>query len=690
MTTPTLASRPRLLLDADTLARAKASPHLPSLTAWCDARMTGTIYPPTMTSDSNNPPAVYPGYESEEYSPTVVSMALAYRLTGNTAYADRCIAILLVMADGKAVPSTDDGYIVRNYVRALAIGADFCHDRMTAAQLTTVSNCINAFLAYWKQGHAFEDTPVAGNYWAGYFGVDALASLGLYEDNPNAPADWDTWRGTHYPKTAADFLKYLDGGGWPEGFEYAPLALENIALAVRAVMTATGEDLADLRSYILACARFVRHGTWPDGSRPDDRDMIHSGPGQGATDPDLLWLLQYMLNAYSDPFAAAFRKLRNAHGVPSQAWRAVLYDEPAGAPESDPAELSYLGGMGTALMRSDWSPNAVWASIRNAPYAGYPDAAEQFCDQGSLSIVSGAGVVLANPWGAWMRDAQADAIESKYGYDVQTGKPIFAVFMTDKGGQNQNASGTNATTMVDAGDHVYTRCSGIEQMYDAGVTKWTREVVFLREERAFIIRDTTADDASDRWLQFHAMKASISGSRVDLGTGTMDVPYPADAAITAQGAPAGFKAVTQQIEVRSASNPGTWVTIVQVGAPEAVTCADGQTVAIGSTTVQFTAAGVSVNGQAPTPAPAPPPPAPSPAPVPPAPPAPPPPPPAPVPAPPAPKPHMHITRVGDYQVVGGSEHAALKDAKTEARNLAKASPGETITITSPTYTVTYD
>ena len=71
----------------------------------------------------------------------------------------------------------------------------------------------------------------------------ASCALATMDENPKAAAQWNDWRDVMLPAVAQHFNKHLQGGGWPEGFGYGPLAIINICLPIWATGTATGRGV---------------------------------------------------------------------------------------------------------------------------------------------------------------------------------------------------------------------------------------------------------------------------------------------------------------------------------------------------------------------------------------------------------------------------------------------------------------
>jgi hypothetical protein len=612
--TVTLAAHPRLFLDSTNLARIKSA-NFTNLKAWCDEFLHGTIneyLPNTTTNQYPDSPNLGVGYEGEDICDWVINYSTMYQVSGNVAYGNKAVALMLSMStvDGKqGTPSVDDGYIIRNYGLAYGIGYDWCYNLMTAAQRTQIYTSANLFIKYWESGGAFESSFPYGNYYAGYYVSKALCSLAMYEDNPSAPAQWQDWRTNMFGNLVQPFFaQHSSGGGWAEGYEYGVKGIAGMAMPLWAVKTATGEDLQSQFTFALNSADALIHATWPNINLVDDDGEYHStgDPARpiNPTSLSLAMLLRTMLHYYGDSREATMRQFISQLSTSSDAlWQDVLYFDDGNkvAPLTDLSH--FVSGLNVLYARSGWSTSDTWLSYKGAAYGSYDGSSEQFRNEGELAIVNGANPFLLKCWGWGLTEPGGDAFETA-GYGIQGGTlPYFNIFLTSSGGQNTNLSANVNTWTTDQGNYVYAKTTGLEQMYDSGVTKWQREVVYLRPG-VIVVRDSTTDNAKDRWMQWHFQTASVTGNVISTAQGQATMAFPSDCTTTINPIfPESVPVKIQQVQVRSVSNPGSWVTVFDTTKnPSKVSSTDGLTVNVGSSSVVFGSNGVTVNGvSSPTP-----------------------------------------------------------------------------------------
>src|SRR5262249_24901909 len=152
-------------------------------------------------------------------------------------------------------------------------------------------------------------------------------------------------------------------GGWPEGWNYGPLATMNMIWPVWAAQTSKGLDLIHAEkpyAFPIDQARHLLHFTWPNRKTLDDRAIQYAGANPSGARPGLFVSLAGVGQVFGDPFAPMFhryaREVLAASSEKPDAWQAFLFWDPA-APEGDykSQPLSYLAtGMQVAAMRSSW------------------------------------------------------------------------------------------------------------------------------------------------------------------------------------------------------------------------------------------------------------------------------------------------------------------------------------------------
>jgi len=176
-----------------------------------------------------------------------------------------------------------------------------------------------------------------------------------------------------------------------------------------------------------------------------------------------------------------------------------------------------------AAMRSSWDTSAVWGMFIGGPYVNNPDNGEEYFDKGAVSIVNGSRPFLVNTAAALQRNTTPGSDDSdKFGQPIYDelfgdsgGRSIFNVFYTGQPtplGQGEllrsQGAHTRMSAFEDAGGTVFARSTGLEDEYPrAGnktITRWTRELVYLRPG-TFVVHDrtTVTDPALDQWMAFH-------------------------------------------------------------------------------------------------------------------------------------------------------------------------------------------
>jgi len=562
------AAHPRIFLDPSTLStlrtRAAAGTiEWTTLKSRCDEYLTGTVSWP----DGNDYPdggSIGEGYQGDGYFAPLLNVGLCYQIALSldpaqaAAYGAKGADVLTKMtapSGGHAPnPLRDSGYGIRFYGLGMAIGFDWLYDALTPALRSRVVTAFNRWVDAFESGGFERDFP-QGNYFAGYFAAKGIGALATEDDNPRAPAMWSDWLDRLYGQLVKPYYAAnLAGGGWPEGWNYGPLASANMVWPILAAQTAKGLDLLTGDPFARAQPRFLLYFTWPSLKTMEDSDAQYDGDNPSATQPWLVGLEAGLLERWRDPFAGFFHRFARAirHAQPAgqlgpdwDLWQDFLFWDPKGR-ENDyhHLPLSYVArGVEMVAVRSSWQQDAVWASFKGGPYVNNPDNGEQYFDEGSLVILDGARQLLVNGPGALLCNTPGTNDGSQFYnpiYDDIFGdgspRDLFNVLYTDRPtptGQGNNLRSDGARTSItrfdDAGGYVALRASHLEDDYprNPGTAKtiqsWTREVVYLRPS-VFVVFDRTKVTAPDveRWLAWHLAKKPVadgSAGRFSVGSG---------------------------------------------------------------------------------------------------------------------------------------------------------------------------
>lgn len=619
-----LLPHPRIWLDAPTLktlrARAKqGTKEWKALKKDCDAYLKGTVQYPDGNTDPET--GIGEGYQGSGYFSALLDLGLCYLAApkSNAKYSARGADVLAKMSNPTHAPDPlrDAGYGIRFYGVTMAVGFDWLYPALTAALRAQVIASLHTWIDAYERG-GFENDFPQGNYFAGYYDAKALAALATEGDDPQAAADWQDWlTRVHGSFVQPYYAANLSGGGWPEGWNYGPLATLNMTWPVDAARTAKGLNLLDGYTFALNSPRFIVSFTWPSLKTMDDAGAEYDGDNPSATSPQLATAEAGLLSRFGDPFAPYMHSYARAvrAGQPDAQrtaawgrWIDFLYWDPK-APERDfrTLPLSYFApGMDDVAMRSSWKADAVWASFKGGPYTNSQGSNEEFFDEGSLAIVDGSKQYLVNATTALQRNTPGTDDGSRFGdliYDdlfSDTGaRDLFNVFYVSSPqplGQSdylRSEGARTTTTFVDHGAYAVARATHLEDLYprdrgaDKTITTWTRDVVYIRPA-TFVVHDRTdvTDASLDQWLAWHFLgkPAALADGRYQVSAGTVQ-PL---GSVTGRLVNVFNSNKVYRLEVRSTDTAThhDWFTVLEAGGGAAGTLS-GATVRVGSTAVTF-------------------------------------------------------------------------------------------------------
>lgn len=310
---------------------------------------------------------------------------------------------LQVVGDGKGgddIIKRDSGYSVRVIVPFTALAVDWLggHPALTP---TLRAHAIARWTTWltWYAAQGYNARRAGANYQAGYL---LAASLAWRVQGATARALGDhvvtqLWGQDMATALAADGL--LAGGDWPEGQQYAPLAIVSYAFAARALQDVGGVPHQLLGAYLThVMARHVA-GQSPDGKVFAGGDTDTPQPN---IEPSMLTLAAVAMGAASDRVrAAAIEELRarKLHFDDFILYEALVLDgpQPAGAPARlrDANATAYVAaGTQTFFARSDWSPQSPWL-VTNCGLIN--DMDHRPADAGNLVFSRGTDAIVVDP-----------------------------------------------------------------------------------------------------------------------------------------------------------------------------------------------------------------------------------------------------------------------------------------------------
>ncbi|HEX7670109.1 MAG TPA: hypothetical protein VF395_11020, partial [Polyangiaceae bacterium] len=363
-------AHPRIWLDASTVAGLKAQSPLGNGpvargAARCSAARTN--------------PAEYSmgGWQGFEFVTTLSGCLVSWKASGNTDDLATALKYWNVLLDdyqtvgdgagGDTVVTHDTGYAMRTFAPYSAIAYDWLHDApgVTEGLRAHARARFDAWVSFYS-GSGYLRHMSGSNYEAGYaFASTLIAIAEGGEAGAAGDSHWATVRDTIWGTDLASGLRpggVLDGGDWPEGWQYGPLSVLEHALAARA-MQDNGATVAGIGPWADSLVVQFAHGLTPVSKK-----TFAAGDNESTT-ANLQPMNGALLAAIAGPSSAESqawaRQLNKDLGLSNEnplfdALAAARTGEsktiPAGAP------TSYLArGAGNWYVRGDWTANTAWS-----------------------------------------------------------------------------------------------------------------------------------------------------------------------------------------------------------------------------------------------------------------------------------------------------------------------------------------
>ncbi len=363
-----IGAHPRMLLDDAVRAgwRAQANAErgpVPGAIALCESGQT-----------QKHDHGVYQG---SEWSRVLQACLVAWAATDKPEHAATAIKFFTALLDdrdrigdgagGDTAAQRDSGYAIRNFGPYTALAYDWLHTapEMTAALKQRARQRWAAWLAWYRE-HGYRARVPGTNYQAGYLAAAtmiAVAQAGESEDSQSR----DTWRFVADELWGADMVKalgvggILDGGDWPEGWQYGPLAVAHYALAARVIRRA-GVDVQGVDRWLAAVLRRHVHGLSPGDRAYVAQDTEHEEPNVA---PHVLTLAAVAIgDASDDDRRWAKGELARLRITDKDYFLytalATLGDKAALPPRTEWPTWYEAPATGTVFARTRWDDQAVW------------------------------------------------------------------------------------------------------------------------------------------------------------------------------------------------------------------------------------------------------------------------------------------------------------------------------------------
>jgi PKD repeat protein len=547
-------------------ARARANdPAWIALRNRCDALATRPVLWPDQ-SPTGGQAAIWGGYQYIDYLLPATELSLGYAIAKGVdepraaAYAAKARDIALKLSDPilHGRESTDSGFSIRAYPPALALIYDWVYAEFHPRERAQIYHEINRWIR-WFDSHGVGRGFPNGNYFAGYYCAKALAALATEGDNPEASVMWNDWLNRiHYGMVQPYHQQWLRGGGAPDGWNYGPFETINMLRPLLAARTAKGLDLLNGGqpfAWADGHAQWIAHFTWPDLKSVNDRGFLYNS--NNPTPITNAWATEYTgllrgIGGANAPVAQRFLLDLRARAGNDAApeWTELLHFDASAPTRGYRDALSYrTPGDGQVAMRSSWNADAVFAAFQAGPYTGSDEQAEQFYDQGALTINRGHVGFVVNAWGAMLRNTPGTEDGGTRRSTPQGNRSAFEELYSELyGGANDTIDGTTQprrlfntfyaphayragltgffsqvnvygdearTTLAkfeDAQRHVLMRGSHLEDMYwlPEPIRGWERTVVYVRPQVFFVYdRTRVSSGAIDHWMSWSVLRAPL-------------------------------------------------------------------------------------------------------------------------------------------------------------------------------------
>jgi hypothetical protein len=292
----------------------------------------------------------------------------------------------------------DDGYAIRNLGPYTALAYDWLHDQMTPELRARARARWKAWLA-WHREHGYRAHTAGTNYHAGYaLAATFIALAQAGEAGSDGEALWREVKDEIWGKEIAGVVApggVLDGGDWPEGWQYGPLSVAEYGLGARAMHQA-GVDVPGISRWLGALLRHHVYALSP-------RDEVYAG---GDTEAETENLKPNVLALDAIALGEASPEERRwARGELSRLQLAdrdyLLYDALAGigdrpvVPPRASWPMAYLApATATFYARTRWDDRAIWLVTS---CAGHLEVDHRHPDAGNFVLSRGQDDVIVDP-----------------------------------------------------------------------------------------------------------------------------------------------------------------------------------------------------------------------------------------------------------------------------------------------------
>ncbi len=525
----------------------------------------------------------------------LLSLGLAYQVTGNAQYCTAATSILQRTAVSTNTLSGDSYYDYRFTLPWVSAGFDWCY-----AQL---SPSLRAQVARWLMDRADDVWPETNAARIGGWGVGSPANnyyWGFMMTWPAALAAYGDDTGTHpvsgtnrpayhltlaLTKWTSEIRPYLDG--WGRGGVFAEStnydAVARLGHALDAHLTATGENLASVPgcTFVQDSLSWRIHSTvptndlyYPLGDQPRisiaplspyDRERALSVLPL-VTDTRLHGQIKYWLD-HIDPNTSTWTDVAP--------WEFLYYEDNVAAVDyTTDTPTAYLApGPGLLVARSNWTSSATYFGIWSGPL----QESHQSRDVNGFLIYKGGWLIgNANIWSHSGIEADTRYQNNlTFGANDQSWQIPDASWPQEAGRVLNVESGTDYTYFAGTAAQAYVADRAHEGV--AVVTDAVRKFLYIASADTFIVYDrfATVDPALPRQWRLQSERAPvINGRQYTIANAAYKVfgtTVLANSGATSQAVPLALGAsgatssYSLQLNVPATSNPDYLLNVLQIG-----------------------------------------------------------------------------------------------------------------------------
>jgi hypothetical protein len=322
-------------------------------------------------------------YQGAGWSKVLQACLVAWTATERQEHARTAIRFFTALIDdldrigdkqgGEGAGRRDHGYAIRNLGPYTALAYDWLHDHPAMTpQLQARARQRWAAWLDWYRDHGYRARQPGTNYQAGYLAAATLIAIAQGGEGGEGGAKlWrfvadELWGKDMRAALASGGI--LDGGDWPEGWQYGPLSVVHYALAARVARRA-GIEVAGVDAWLAGLLRRHVYALSPGDRMHAGQDTEDDQPTVGASS----LTLEAVALGDAAPDDRRWAKGELAR-LKLSGDEYLLYDALA-APGDPPAAVpraswpTWYAARGTATVfaRTRWDARAIWFVAECAP-----------------------------------------------------------------------------------------------------------------------------------------------------------------------------------------------------------------------------------------------------------------------------------------------------------------------------------